>query len=211
MQGFRTRRFAAIALVLGVIGLTSFASAAPLAVGATLFPVPGEGDPGPGSAMLATTGPVAFAAPGAFAGTLTSSVWLDSATGFMTFTYQLTNAAASPNAITRMTIDDFTGFTTDASFQTPAGGLAPSSADRLLAHVVGFSFLGAPVGLGALAPGTTSAVLVVQTNAPAFVPRFASVIDGGQVPDVLSFGPAIPEPASLGLLALVGGLLARRR
>jgi hypothetical protein len=58
-------------------------------------------------------------------------------------------------------------------------------------------------------PGLTSALLVVQTNAPAFTRAVASVIDGS-IAQATTFAP-VPEPATLSLLALGGLLLARRR
>jgi hypothetical protein len=86
-------------------------------------------------------------------------------------------------------------------------------ADRsLLGEVVGFSFIGQPLGAGTLLPGATSAVLVVQTNAPAFVPGLAYVIDGSVAGNIPTFAP-VPEPATLAfvMLSLGGVVIGRRR
>jgi hypothetical protein len=96
----------------------------------------------------------------------------------------------------------------------PLGDLPPTLIDRPTAATVGFSFF-AIIGPGTLTPGTTSALLVVQTNAPSFTPTFASVIDG-TVATVASYAPSpvIPEPSTLGLATVViagMGAYPRRR
>ena len=79
--------------------------------------------------------------------------------------------------------------------------MAPTLIDRSnMGDVVGFSFL-APIpppvnlGNGVVSPGSTSAVLVVQTDSLVFHSTVAAVIDGstGTVP---SFAP-VPEPSML--------------
>jgi hypothetical protein len=205
------------ALSMSFCGLSS-ASGAGLAIGGTLFPAPGEADP-TGGAVIFTTGTLPFVAP-TFTGTLESAVISGDPSnpfGGLTFAYLLSNGAGSPNDIGRLTVVDFTGWMTDASWQTgsalaplpPGGGFAPALIDRSTPDVVGFSFLGV-LGLTTLKPGATSTWMVVQTNAPAWVPTMASVIDGSVIM-VPSVGPAIPEPATLTLLGLGTCILLRRR
>lgn len=198
---------AAMVVVMGMLVLP--AQAAVLGPGTTLFPAPGEADPTGGSVIASQTLP--FAVPGFFTGSLKSEVISGDPSnplGGLTFTYVLTNDTASPNAMARMTVQDFTGFQADASFQTPAAGVPPTFIDRLTGDVIGFSFSG--IGQGPVFSGMSSAVLVVQTDAPAFVPSSASIIDSGAI-TVPTFGPFIPEPATLGLVAFGALALIRRR
>ena len=69
-------------------------------------------------------------------------------------------------------------------------------------NVVGFNF--AP---GVLSPGTTSEILVVETNAPAFIPGTVLETDGGAASGP-GFAP-VPAPSidrGLSVLLAVGGL-----
>ena len=133
----------------------------------------------------------------------------------LTFVYKLHNDAVSLNSIGRMTNIDFSAFLTDVSYQVPAAGLPSTSTDRSfgVGSVIGWSFTGAPSGLGRLAPGATTALLVVQTNAPGFVEVPANIIDGSVV-QALSLGPSpqpnVPEPATIAFLAPLGVMLLRR-
>ena len=196
---------AAAVLALGVS-----AQAAVLNVGASLFPAPGEPDPVGGTVVATQTIP--FNVPGFFDGSLRSEVIRGGNNPFganaLTFTYRIVNAASSPNAIARFTVDPYTGFSTDASFQTPSTGVNPAIIDRNTADTVGFSF-SQQIGPGALLPGTNSAVLVVQTNATNFQNTLANIIDSGAI-SVLSFAP-VPEPTTLGLAAFGALALVRRR
>ncbi len=204
-------------LALICIGLNSRVNAAPLAAGQTAVAA-GEADP-LGGVLIANSGPVPMVAP-TFSGTLTSQVIANDpgnpfGPGFLTFTYALTNNALSPDPIERITVSSFTGFQTDVSYQVPTAAVAPSLMNRTAnSSVVGFSYVGAPLGAGVIVPGGASALMVVQTDAPInqFILSTASVINGS-VATVDAFAPLpnIPEPGSLGLLGCAALLTIRRR
>src|SRR4051794_20638759 len=195
----RARTASRLILVLAVCVLCARTYGAPLVPGATIAGV-GEPDPTGGVVQAGTGVAVPFASPagpGSFSGTLTTTVIAgdpSNALGGLTFTYRITNSAASLSAIERMTNLNFTGFLTDVSFQTPAAGVVPTSVDRdASGSTVGWSF--SPLGAGVIPIGGTSALVVIQTNAPRFVPVNANIIDGS-IATAPSFGPAVPEPAS---------------
>ena len=211
--GILSRRICYVVAIACVLSSAMVANAAPLGVGQTLYPAPGEPDPTGGQVVCPSiTFPYATAT---FSGTLTSAVLAGdpsnpyAGTGGLTFVYMLHNNASSINVNARFTVRDWTGFSTDASFQIPASGVQPTNIDRITADVVGFSYLNPPIGFGPIAPGANSALMVVQTNATTCVPAIANVIDGA-VATVNTYGPA-PEPSTLALLGLAGLALARRR
>jgi hypothetical protein len=207
-----------IAAVGFVVCIALRASAAPILPGGILL-TPGEPDP-TGGVVVAGGAAVAFSSPpgpGHFSGTLTSTVIAGDPSnplGGLTFTYRLHNDATSLNSIGRMTDLDYSGFLTDVSYQIPLAGLPSTTTDRSAppGSTIGWSFTAAPVGLGSLAPGATSALLVVQTNAPTFFANTANIIDGSIV-SVATFSPnpVVPEPASLALLSVSTVALLRRR
>jgi hypothetical protein len=215
--------------VASIVLLASATSqAAPLLPGGGLL-TPAEPDP-TGGTVLFTSGPVAFTGGGAngFSGTLTTTVIQDDPSNpfanignpnpllhGLTFTYLLHNNATSKTALERLNTVDFSTFATDVSYQ-PGAGQVPSITDRSInaGAVIGWDFTGVPDGLGTLMPGSTSTLLVVQTNAPAYdISQAASVIDGATA-SIPEAGPSLstisPEPASLSLL-LAGGLGLKRR
>ena len=183
---------------------------APLGIGQTIHPTPAEVDPTGG---IAIAGPTTqhYITPN-FSGDLVSTVIAGDPSnpfGGLTFEYRVSNDAASINVNARLSVNGYTGFLTDGSFQIPASGVIPAYVDRPVADVVGFSFLGQPVGFGPIQPGQTSALLVVQTNATTYSNSFASVIDG-TIATIPTYAPA-PEPAAFVLLGLGGLALIRRR
>jgi len=161
-----------------------------------------------GSTLEAYLNPtVAFTAPNyantatAFTGTLDESVYLD-ATG-MIFEYQFTNTSGSTtlkDPIITMANSDFSGFTTTQGYVT--GGGQDPILESNVGDTISFSFSG-------VTPGTSSDVLWIQTNAPAYNYLGSAYFqDGGNV-SVGDYGPATPEPATMlmfgmGALGLVG-------
>lgn len=186
--------------------------ASPIVPGQTVVQFSDEPDP-VGGVLVAPVLTLPFVT-GTFSGTLTSMVISGDTTnalGGLTFVYTITNNAVSPDAIHRLTVNGYNGFLTDASYQA-AAAQKPTTIDRSVnGDVIGFGFIGAPLGFGELAPGATSTPLVVQTNAPAYRETFASVIDG-TVTTVGTYSPVVPEPVTMGLMALgMGFVLVRRR
>lgn len=206
--------------LIAAFGLTVSAIAAPLPPGSVLFGPSTETDPTGGSSVATLSAP--FTVAGAFSGTLTTDVISGDTSnpfGGLTFVYTITNdGVAGPNSIGRLSLSEFAAFSADGSYQIPlaVGAVAPASIDRNPSgDVVGFNFV--PVAsdpaTGFLAPGATSAKIVIQTDATAYVTgAFASVIDGG-VGTVSAIVP-VPEPSTV-VLSLVGlagaALFARRR
>lgn len=199
-----------IALVAGALGFSTNAKAVVILPGQTLTPS--------GTETLATTGapvdsgPTPFTGLDAsndvvFTGTITSEVAVDATTGDLDFLYQFQNNPNSLDSIEHLTVGGFTGFTTDADYTTSTG-VAPGTVTRSSSGFnVGFEFLGS----GAVLQGETSDEVWVKTNATAFQVGNAVVQDGGNA-DVAVYVPAVPEPATAAIAALIfGGLGLRRR
>lgn len=194
---------------IAMLAAASFAYAAPLPVGATLFPAPA--DPGPMPGIVVDTVSSPFVTP-TFTGTVVTSVIsgdLSNPYGGLTFIYRVFNDIGSVHPVSRATMNGYAGWLTDVSYQIPAVGVAPALVNRPTADFVGFTYFDAPLGSGLITPGSSSAVMVIRTNSPAYRANFVSVIDGF-VATVPSFSP-IPEPATLALLGLGACLAARRR
>ena len=214
MQKRIGNRFIAVCAALVLLAGTT-AQAALLTTGNTLNPAPQEaGQPSGGATQVANIS-VPFSAPGNFSGTLTSTAFTNDTTNpfglnRLTFVYTVSNNQNSTNALARAVFDSFVGFQTDTSWD--GAGTRPARVDRLTAGDIGWSFdIVPPGGAGPIQPGATSTRLVVQTDATFFGASNASVIDGAIVTGIPAIGPAIPEPASLGALALAGLVLRRRR
>jgi hypothetical protein len=166
-----------------------------------------------------------------FTGSLTAAV-VRNAGGTLDFYYQITNDAGSSSNVERNVNSAFATtappmvFTTEVFYRTDNAGLgslfsvgssaAPLIADRNAnARRVGFNF-------SAIAPGETSPILVIRTNATSFTNGVSLVSDDlilaeDTFDSAGTFQPAaaaIPEPASLVLLSsafAAAGYMARHR
>ena len=212
--------------------MVSGAQAAPLTgtvltdPGLTVFPGMTIDDPGTLLASMVT--PWSFVVPpptgGTTSGELRSAVYMNT-TGTLDFYYQVVNDASSSTDIARESDANFAGFETWTGFRLDGaslpggiftdGGILPFTADRDGAGiVVGFNF--GPLPGDRILEGTTSAVLVISTNATMYTIGNASIIDGGTA-TVEAFQPAaIPEPSTAmlvcaGLASVVVGLKRRRQ
>ena len=214
-MGLNAGRIASLGLAAGLsLAVASQASAALLPpAGAVLVP----GGAAPGGAPVASTGAVPIVTP-TYTGTAISNVYFNEpanpfGAGFMTFTYEVynTDPFPPPTNVVRITVSEFNGFGVDVSQIAINGSSVPaSSAERDgTGDVVGFNYSNPPLGLGQIPPGGNSSLLIVHTNAPFFQPGLLSVIDGTTA-TVASLVP-VPEPAALGVLAVAGLALARRR
>lgn len=193
------------------------AYAVPLTAGDTAFTAAGA-DPEVGGNVIDTK--VSPLVAPTFSGSITSKVIDNDPTNpnglaALTFTYQFSNAG--PNALSRFTISSFAGFAADA-FYVAGPNVVPWVVDRSLSDdVIGFSYVGTPIGFGKVIAGTSSVKLVIQTNATRYQNTLAAVIDGSTAMPA-SFAPltVVPEPssialASLGAVGLIGYATRKRR
>ena len=177
----------------------------------------------PGSLLASLVAPFAFSTTaGTTSGTIVSAVFRNPS-GTLDFYYEVVNNGTSVTALSREPDTSFDGFATSLAFRLDGAslggpfmasspGIIPVTGDRdSSGTVVGFNFTPAPPGTK-IPPGTTSAVLVISTDATNFRAGDAEIIDGGAAtvasfePTSIVSPPPVPEPASFALVGL--GLLA---
>jgi hypothetical protein len=141
----------------------------------------------------------------------------------LTFVFTISSNSSSPNSIEHVSdgdgLNSFANYSVNVGYHVGAGDYGsdvPITVDESPNGTIEFNFTGAD----AIAPGTGSAYLVIQTDATQFAPGNLGVIDSttstnpGYVP---VGGVAVtPEPNSLvllgtGLIGAAGILTMRRR
>jgi len=137
-----------------------------------------------------------------FTATLTYAVYRTAA-GTLDFVYQITNSAGSMDSLERLANSRFRNVTTDVGYSATdiAGGVFSNSGTVVPTQVTRSSGLGDIVGFNfdtAIAPGATTQILVIRTNARSFSTGSSSIINGGTA-NYGTFQPT-PEPTSLVLL-----------
>jgi len=194
-------------------------SAVPILSGQAEF-TPGDGTL-PAGAQFVTSVTNSFTGENAsdvvvFTGTVESLVYSDPSTGYLDFVYQITNNSSFSDAdsIERLTVASFAGFTTDADYIPSTGDVPSFDASRDSTGAV----MGFDMNNGGVAPGQDSDDLIIDTDSKTFtMSGNAAVIDGGtgnaqvDVPLAATQVSAVPEPASLSLLAIAAGFFGGRR
>lgn len=216
-------KFKITASILAGVMLVSAARAVNMGPGSGTFSV-SELNPVGATTVFSTN--VSWGASFSFSGTLTSSVVTnDSSNPFglndLTFIYQFSiNSNSGPvHPGTGFSVGNFSTFSTDVSYLAGTGiapftfnrsGESPTEGDTLafsFAQILSFTVV---------APGTNSAMLVVQTDATQWAPSISSIIDSSAFPDIATLAPvdAVPEPTTIALTgfgALAFAALKRRQ
>jgi len=171
----------------------------------SLFPIGG-------TVLQSLTSPFSSAV---MSGTLSSQVLSGDTSnpyaGGLTFTYRLTLSPNSTDDASQVSISSFANFLTDVSYNLSLGGIGPTTFSRSggTGNVIRFNFVPTTVS-----PGSSSALIVVQTSSLNWNPTTAGIIDGMTI-NVAALAPlAVPEPAVATLflagLALVLGRKLRK-
>jgi hypothetical protein len=211
----KTRIFRAVCLIALCYPLQT-SHAAALIYNATLTPVPLGSGVAAGANAIGYSGAQPFTAPD-YSGVLFSTVWNnDSSNPYgmadLTFTYLIQMDFSTQDPVSRFTISSFANYLTDVSYTTSnPSDVVPSSVNRSAApgSLVRFTFDEAPLG-----PGTTSALLVIQTDAQSYTTTEAGFIDGvgSQANSLAPIPLTVPEPSPtiLAGLGLIGLLIVNR-
>lgn len=210
-----------LAASAAAIAMAPVANAAPLLNGATGTAFTAFAGP---SGTLLTSTSVAVA-PATFTGTLRAAVYQNAA-GTLDFYYQVAiSTIMATDEVVNLSAFNFAGYAVDAQFLTTdfdgagiftaannPGGFMSTASRNAAGGTVRADFNG-----NGLVAGETSAVYIFRTNATQWTTGTFTAQDGSTitVPAFAPVGPAVPEPATWGLMLLgfgaMGGMLRSRR
>jgi hypothetical protein len=150
---------------------------------------------------------------------LSSQIFLDASNNYE-YVYQVTNLSNAPGLPNPPFPDSFDSLTiskiaaavmTSVGYNNPEGDADPTNANRDVNNNLNWNFT---TTYGLIGPGQSSDYLLVDTNTQSYRSGSASVIDdatGEASTQVPIYMPGVPEPASVGLLVLAGGIVLGRR
>ena len=182
----------ALGALIVSIGTTSIAQAAggtPLAPGATVFPALITSGTDPGTLLADETQPFSFTSDsGTTSGSYEEAVYQES-DGELTFYLQISNAAASAGNVAEGTLSSFgdidtaVGYRVDGSSFTGTGFVdgtdAPVVAGRSVSPGDDVSWEFSPPASSDVAPGATSNLMEIATDATTYTSGTAAIIGDG--------------------------------
>lgn len=184
-------------VVLSIAFGLGTANAVPLAIGPTDYAISGSALGSLPSPIATSIASFDFGLPGELpmVGTVTEDIYR-MPSGLL-FTYVINRTSdGSLAVISRLSASIFSGFTTDADYDSGSSGVYAYNVDRHSASTVGFDLY------GALGAGQQSRVLYIQTDALYYTTGYVS-LQNGRTADLTMLGPtAIPEPTSMLLLGM---------
>jgi hypothetical protein len=210
----------AFAILASIVGFGLFggsitrASLIPLTVGGTDNFATGNSTALPGGTPLQSLTSNILDASSNVLGTVSSQVFPDGLGG-LEFVYQV-NITANDD-FDSVTLSRFSSsVTTNVGYNNPGGDVDPTNVQRTINRTLDWGFQSAPAGNGSIGPGNTGDYLIVDApNATNVASGTGSIIDnttGQGAIDVPFLMPInVPEPTSVGLIVLAGGILMGRR
>jgi hypothetical protein len=206
------------AFIVATALVASAVNATPLPANGSVSPIPVYGSTFTSWTSVSPGFMTSTFSAATFSGEIRSQVFTGSpdnpyGAGALTFVYILQNYAVSAHSLGRFTVNGYTGVSVDSGADpataTPAFVDAFESNRTGDGESVGWTFLDLPPGYTELAPGTSSRLFVLHTNATAYAVNNVSVIDG-DIASALAYAP-VPAPGAGALLALGAAAAFRRR
>jgi len=200
----RRNAFFAVAALIGLL-IASPAHAAPLSAGGSVAPSVLGSNPLTTDTIIDHTSGIATQTTAGVTLTVSYDAWVGrNGGGTLDFIYQFTNSSSSNTSVDSTTHAVYDSFTTDVSYYQPGGDINPVLATRTSdGQTVKFFWKNPTTGVGAdVAPGQTSTIQVISTNAVYYTAGTYSFQDGVTANGV-GFAPTlVPEPSTMALVGL---------